>query len=310
MNEPLLSICIPTYERSIDLCRCLNSIYKLPKIFIDKIEVCVSDNCSNYNFDALICPYVCNGNLVYQVNEENIGFDRNLLEVIGMASGTYIMLLGNDDMIIEKGIIDLVNILERLTPDAVFSNYNITFSQSNKRINAYNGIAFKSELKFNWILRKLKEKITFISSITIKKNCLPHNINFTEKFIDKNFIHIFLVFESLIRSHNIVYSPYPIVNAFDNNKATYNVKKLFIDDLGFIINSYSKSYKKTSIFAFKLGVLKHVVFSKEKILFSDLVSFKFLNINSLFYLLLSKKSVLNKLFKIKSLVDIVKFNLS
>ena len=50
----LISICIPTYNRSQSLLNCLNSLCLQTN---NSFEVCISDNCSDYNVEELIEPF-------------------------------------------------------------------------------------------------------------------------------------------------------------------------------------------------------------------------------------------------------------
>jgi glycosyltransferase involved in cell wall biosynthesis len=108
MNPPLLSICIPTYNRSGYLWRCLEGI----KIQLDAnpalndlLEVVVSDNCSTDDTSKVAKSYIPHiRNLKYVVNETNVGFDLNIYNVVKNASGTYCWYLGDDDIIVYGGI--------------------------------------------------------------------------------------------------------------------------------------------------------------------------------------------------------------
>ena len=71
-----LSICIPTYNRVYYLDNCLNSI-KFAKNNSDlKIEVCVSDNCSDENIEELIEKYKKDLNLNFNRNEKKSWYGK------------------------------------------------------------------------------------------------------------------------------------------------------------------------------------------------------------------------------------------
>jgi nucleoside-diphosphate-sugar epimerase len=53
----LLSICIPTYERTACLNNCLNSIYIAKKNFNIDFEVCISDNNSGTKVNKIVNNY-------------------------------------------------------------------------------------------------------------------------------------------------------------------------------------------------------------------------------------------------------------
>jgi glycosyltransferase involved in cell wall biosynthesis len=241
-------------------------------------------------------------NLVYKINIENIGFDKNLLEVAKMATGEFIMFLGNDDLVIEDGIIGLIKILEDLTPDAVFSNYKITNVLSGISHNACKLNVVKTGLKINDLLKIMKEKITFISSITLKKKCLDLNENSVDRYIGRHFIHVAILLGCLKDSDSIIFSPYPVAHATDKNQVGYNIKQLFLYDLGFIINSYNKLYDNKTFRPLKLGVLAHVFHSVRWVTLKDLAAFKFINGYSLVAWCISKNDILFKLFKKKQVI--------
>jgi abequosyltransferase len=94
-----VSICIPTYNRADKLPRLLDSI--AGQIGYDlEVEVVISDNASTDDTAALVERYKVDGlTIVYDRLPENRGFDRNLLNAIERASGTFCWLFGSDDFL-------------------------------------------------------------------------------------------------------------------------------------------------------------------------------------------------------------------
>lgn len=101
----ILSICIPTFNRKESLEFCLKSLVKQKN---NNFEVCISDNCSNYNIFKFLKPYKKKLNLRVSRNKKNLGFALNVLKVTSMAKGKFIWLLGDDDLLIEGAINDLI----------------------------------------------------------------------------------------------------------------------------------------------------------------------------------------------------------
>lgn len=293
LPEPLLSICIPTFERERDLRRCLDSIFNTDNETRSKIEICISDNRSSYNFLLLMEDYIKYKNLRYHINKSNTGFDQNMLTVIGMAKSKYIMLLGNDDIIAEGGISKLLKTLNRDLPDAVFMNYNIKLNKEQKSYNAYKLAEDRSELNLNWILYNLREKSGFISSIVFKRSVLNNKSENIYRFIGTQFIHFAIIFDALKSTNTICYLSHPIVTAFDENSDTYNVKNVFLKNLGEIVNFYKPFYDPVAIKSFKYGVLRHVIFSRQKLLLRDIINFEFITARSVFLLIISRFYILD-----------------
>lgn len=95
----LLSICIPTYNRSDKLRALLDSIAAQTDHGI-AVEVAVSDNASTDDTADVIERFRAAGmTIVYHRMDENKGFDRNLLNTVAIASGEYCWLFGSDDLV-------------------------------------------------------------------------------------------------------------------------------------------------------------------------------------------------------------------
>ena len=103
----LLSICIPNYNRKNCLKNCLNSILISKKISKLSFEVCISDNCSDENIEDIILEYSKNLNIKFKKNSENLGLGRNIIESVAMASGKFVWILGNDDLILSNSLSEL-----------------------------------------------------------------------------------------------------------------------------------------------------------------------------------------------------------
>tara|TARA_B100001248_G_scaffold252661_1_gene229078 strand:+ start:12772 stop:13776 length:1005 start_codon:yes stop_codon:yes gene_type:complete len=109
----LLSICIPTYNRVLHLDNCLNSIFLAKKRKNLKFEVCVSDNGSSQNTGKIINKYKKKLNIKFHKFKKNKGFALNLLKAIRMASGEYVWMLGNDDLLNPNAFKEINKVLNK-----------------------------------------------------------------------------------------------------------------------------------------------------------------------------------------------------
>ena len=109
----LLSICIPTYNRSQCLHNCLNSILIAKKNNNIKFEVCVSDNGSKDKIDYLIKFYKKKINIKFNRFKENRGFAINMLKTISMAKGEFVWVIGNDDLLLPNTFEKLNHLLNK-----------------------------------------------------------------------------------------------------------------------------------------------------------------------------------------------------
>jgi abequosyltransferase len=118
------SICIPQYNRVGFLIENLNQIAKQS---YHGIEICISDDCSTDNTEETLQAYI--PKYKYPIRYErfvtNQGYDRNLRRAMEMATGDYIIILGNDDTINPQ--YDLLTLAQFITdhyyPEIGFTNY-------------------------------------------------------------------------------------------------------------------------------------------------------------------------------------------
>ena len=106
-QKKLLSICIPTWNRALFLKECLDSIvcqFTDPEIY-KQVEIVISDNASTDNTEGIVKVFQQKwNNIKYSKNNENIGFDRNILNVVNKSQGEYCWFLGDDDMLFENAL--------------------------------------------------------------------------------------------------------------------------------------------------------------------------------------------------------------
>jgi len=90
MNQPILSLCLPTNGVIEWVFPVLDSIYS-QSIDLDKFEVIVTNNGSNEEFHALMIKYANNHkNLIYKKTYAPLF--HNQLEALKLGSGKYLKL--------------------------------------------------------------------------------------------------------------------------------------------------------------------------------------------------------------------------
>lgn len=112
ISSPRLSICIPTFNR-LDFLRHALGIL-LPQAEFHGVEVCISDNHSTDGTAQFLKELTKQGNhvLKYVIQPQNIGLDGNMFAVISMASGEYVYPLGDDDILPEGKLKEILRELE------------------------------------------------------------------------------------------------------------------------------------------------------------------------------------------------------
>jgi len=110
-ESPLLTIAIPTYNRSRYLARLLDSL--VPQLENEpRVELLISDNASPDQTPALLEEYGRRGLIFRNIrNQINIGPDANFAQCFAEASGKYVWIVGDDDVIVSGGLAVILDLL-------------------------------------------------------------------------------------------------------------------------------------------------------------------------------------------------------
>ena len=101
MSRPVLSVCIPTYNRGEELASRVCAW--LAAAGSDEFEIVVSDNASTDGTEAAFAAF-STPRLVYCRNERNVGAFENQLRAFAAAHGTWVMQLTDKDEIIPSAL--------------------------------------------------------------------------------------------------------------------------------------------------------------------------------------------------------------
>lgn len=130
---PLVSICIPTYNRKHTIEKTIHSA--LGQTY-SNIEVIVSDNASTDGTEELINA-IKGRRLHYQRHPTNTGAVYNGISAINASTGKYVLLLSSDDYIEPRLIERAVAVLEKHPPIGVYyADYRVVRSDG-KEIKYY-----------------------------------------------------------------------------------------------------------------------------------------------------------------------------
>lgn len=118
----LLTIGILSYNRPLELKRALESILPVSK----DVEILICDDCSPKItlIEQTIQPILSkNPNIQLKKNSKNLGFDRNICNVIENSSGQFVMLLSDDDYLEKNAIPPLLEKIQKVRPQVGFLRY-------------------------------------------------------------------------------------------------------------------------------------------------------------------------------------------
>ena len=157
---PLLSLCIPTYNRAGYLKECLDSIvsqFKDKNIF-RRVEIIISDNNSRDQTQELVKQYRRKyPNIRYFKNKNNIGSVRNVIKAISYTRGDYIWFFADDDLHKEKSLQTVLRVIKTNEPEVILSNIDL-YSKDGKDLIDPNLLRITQ----NIYLKSKKELFSFL----------------------------------------------------------------------------------------------------------------------------------------------------
>lgn len=123
MNNILVSVVIPTYNRTVSVRNCINSVLNSQELPVEVILV--DDNKKSWNGEnelfEIISPYLELINFVYVRHLDNRGGAAARNTGISIAKGDYIAFLDDDDMYLPKKLFYQINFLDNNSEyDAVY----------------------------------------------------------------------------------------------------------------------------------------------------------------------------------------------
>ncbi len=107
-KQPIISICIPTYNRCDKVVNLVKSILRYEG---DEIEVVVLDNCSNDKTEFLL-SLIDDLRFRFFRNNENIGGPMNQLKVLTLAKGVFAFFCLDKDFLDHESIKELIRCIE------------------------------------------------------------------------------------------------------------------------------------------------------------------------------------------------------
>ncbi|MFM7357617.1 MAG: glycosyltransferase family 2 protein, partial [Sediminibacterium sp.] len=91
----LLSICIPSYNRPESILQLLQSIDANP----DMIEIVIAEDAAPLRdmvrSNVKQFKDTSNYNIHYHENQQNLGYDANIRNLIGLANGDFVLFMGD-----------------------------------------------------------------------------------------------------------------------------------------------------------------------------------------------------------------------
>ncbi|MDF2924159.1 MAG: hypothetical protein K0R57_3073 [Paenibacillaceae bacterium] len=238
---PLLSICIPTYNRSANLDLCLYSI--LSQLKQDTpVEVVVSDNASTDNTAEVVrryaADYPC---LKYYRNSENIGADRNIYNIMRLARGTFIKLQGDDDYCVKDTLPPLLEVVEQHRDCGII---HIHVHNNDRRVYTAEGASA--------FLRASSMMSTFITGMILRREDLEQ-VEDPSLFLDSSFNQMYLQYAILMKNPKFCAVHWSMFHFEANQPGGYNFGQVVFGSYQAILRHFiGNGLTETDVYAEKL----------------------------------------------------------
>ncbi len=233
-NQPILSITIPTWNRAAYLRLNLDQLATQIEENSQSIEILISDNCSMDETQAVVTEFQQKGLPIRSLrNTENIGSDCNIAQCFNEAAGRYVMILGDDDLLVDGALSLLVALLEK-------DRYGVVslgaYGYDNDFREEYPGGAFR--------LSKFADVADFVVELGIFSNLISTNIISKEmltgvdarQFCGSNLVQTQLVYRAALRAGLNACVKQHLVAYKRNNSGGYAFSEVFVDRFGDILD--------------------------------------------------------------------------
>lgn len=223
MKNKLLSICIPTYNGAKYIRKNIDTILEqINEYNLKDVEIVVSDNCSTDDIPKIMMEYSTKfpDIIKYSRNDENLGYDGNVMKCCAIASGKFVHLFGDDDYYAPEGLLRLHSVLEKEQELSVLVLSNLYLRDDNfqeivtrKNLNEKFFIEDRKYIKDpdNFIM-DIEDRAWPNTNLVFRKDYF-YQIPNLNQFYKKDWIHLYILLY-LAKNGKVCYlfaDKYPIV---------------------------------------------------------------------------------------------------
>jgi abequosyltransferase len=245
-----LSICIPSYNRPIQLRRLLDSIQI--DNYISDYEIIIAEDYSPNR--ELIVSTVDSFRIKFKnkirliLNETNLGYDSNLRNLIRESLGDYVIFMGDDDVFVEDKIDGFLIFLKQNQNLSYVLTSHLVLSDTNEKYSIHR--YFKGNHFFEPSVNSvvtLFRKSVFISGFTFNRKLFN---DFNNNSLDGTLLFQLYILAVLISRHSSAYYDDTIIARYRDNVPYFGSseveKDLYVPGEVSVKNSvnFMKSYIK------------------------------------------------------------------
>lgn len=210
MNRPLLSICIPSYNRTRQLVELLKSIDCNPI----NVEVVICEDCSPQRNETRAAVEAFSSTsrhaVKYFENKINSGFDGNLRRLIELATGKFVMYMGDDDLFVPQALDKFLAFLNKHESMKYILRSYITIHPNGRtehfRYLPVETILRRGEASVAWLFKR---------SVTICRFTISRDdaFKFSTGDLDGTLLYQVYLMAQVCIQHESIYCDFPVAHA-------------------------------------------------------------------------------------------------
>jgi abequosyltransferase len=239
-RRPLLTVAIPTFNRAGYLQQNLDQLRaELRDVPAGTVEILVSDNCSPDDTPKIVQAAVKHGLAIrYVRNATNLGWGPNFAQCFDLATGKYVILLGDDDVFVDGALARLLRRLaERDYGVVVLGSYGYDEDFRTEQPPARGEAKEDSYRDSNEFFVAVGPLMTLISACVINKSLLP---GFSIQGYTTGDLAAFpLVLHAALAAHENLYIRTYMIGSKRQNSFNYDYGRVFVEEMWGIIDGFA-----------------------------------------------------------------------
>lgn len=239
MTSPLLTIAIPTYNRADYLRAGLAQLAgELDTVEAGAVEVVVSDNCSDDHTPQVVAEAIDAGMPVRSLrNKENLGWAPNFLQCFEEAQGEYVLMMGDDDLLVDGALLTILSVLKECRHGVVFLRpygFDVDFREE---LPGSAGTVRVYEDSNEFILA-INRWFTLTSALVIRKRILTDRGVDPYEFVTTDLATFHLVLKTALGAESNCFVDSYLVASKRQNSFSYAFEDVFVRQMWAILEAH------------------------------------------------------------------------
>jgi abequosyltransferase len=236
-SKPILTSAIPTYNRAFFLDQTLGQLHRELLLLEDcYVEILVSNNRSEDHTKEILKKHEASGLKMRVIkNHSNIGSDKNIAQCFNEAIGDYVLILGDDDLLVDGALgLLILRLKEKRFGVVCLRSYG--FNDDFKKelpFSKSHDVVYNDAGKF---LIKISPLMTLISGCVIHKSLLK-SVDANE-YCGENLVQVHLVLQAALNAQVNLFMHRYMIAVKRNNSGGYDIAKVFAENFGKILDRY------------------------------------------------------------------------